>query len=43
MKGNFSRLQRTLDKLDNISTSNIKNILSREQEELTKTAEVDFN
>lgn len=43
MKGNFPKYQRELDKLDNISTSNIRNLLSREEEMLVRTKEDDFN
>jgi hypothetical protein len=32
MRGNFSRFQRTLDKLENISTSNIRNLINRGDE-----------
>ena len=43
MKGNFSRFFKNVDKLDNISTSNIRNIIQREEQLLTTTKEDDFN
>jgi hypothetical protein len=43
MRGNFSRFQRTLDKLENISTSNIRNLINRGDELAVNTEGDDFN
>lgn len=43
MKGNFNKYQRLVDKIDNITSSNIRNLLNREQEILMDTEADDFN
>lgn len=43
LRGNFGRFERTLEKLDHIKTSNIRNLLNREEMELMQTEEMDFN
>ena len=43
MRGNFSRFQRTIDKLDAIKTTNIRTILNQEEMLLMQTEEMDFN
>ena len=43
LKGNFSRFDRALEKLDHIKTTNIRNFLNEEERALMQTEEDDFN
>ena len=43
LNGNFSRLDRTLDKLDHLKTTNVRNFLTQEERDLLQTEEDDFN
>jgi hypothetical protein len=43
MRGNFSRVARTLEKLDHVKTQNIRQLLTRQESELQQTIETDFN
>jgi len=43
MRGNFSRLDRTLEKLDHIKTKNIRTLLNQEELMFLHTDEADFN
>lgn len=43
MKGNFSRFQRTQDKLDAIKATTIRSILTQEENLLMQTEAMDFN
>lgn len=43
MKGNFSRFEQSLDILENIGTSNIRNLISRGDELAVLTEGDDFN
>ena len=43
LRGNFSRLDRTLDKLDVIKSTNIRTLLNQEELIFLQTDEGDFN
>jgi hypothetical protein len=43
MKGNFSRLDRTLERLDHVKTTTIRKLLNQEELHLMQTEEDDFN
>ena len=43
MKGNFSRLDRTLERLDHVKTTTIRKLLNQEELILMQTEEDDFN
>jgi hypothetical protein len=43
LKGNFGRLERTLEKLEHIKTTAIRTLLNKEEIELMQTEETDFN
>jgi len=43
IRGNFGRLERTMEKLDHLKTTAIRTLLNNEELELMQTEETDFN
>lgn len=43
MRGNFGRLERTMEKLDHLKTTAVRTLLNNEELELMQTDELDFN